>query len=183
MHLRSSDKFSWLISQGNAATNPLLPEPERLQAAVQHYEALERLDTVSAELATKLIKGFAAQIPNFLMTASDPSEPAGVRQYIIHFTHKNGLHHISHSAATQITSRPAFMSAAFSIAETAAQNIDLGTISQAMLKMVTEPSEDIEVRRDAALLHVLATLHERYGFRQPPPANQDAINLYRDIAP
>ncbi len=183
MYLRSSDKLDWLIRMGNAATNPLLSESERLQSAVQHYEGLENLDKVSPELATQLIKAFAVQIPNFLICACDTSETAGIRQYIIHFTLRNGLHHLSQSAASQLASQSAFDRAAFSIAETAFHEIDLNLISNAMLEMVTEPGDNIEVRRDAALLHVLAALHKTYEFRQPPPANQEAIKLYRDLAP
>jgi hypothetical protein len=183
MYLPDVQKLNWLTLQGNTVTNPLLTEPERLHAAIQHTESLENLDKASPALATQLIKGFASQIGNFLITATDTSEPAGVRQYIIHFTLRNGLHHISQAGGAQLEAQSPFSSAAFSIAETAAINIDLDQISRAMLQIVTDPGDDIEVRRDAALLHILSTLHQTYQFRQPPPATDEAIKVYRDISP
>lgn len=184
MYLPNEHKLEWLINSGKVITNTMLPEAVRLQAAVQHTEALERLETTGPDLATDLIRTYAAQIGNFMLAATDPSEPPGIRQYIILFAIKNGLHHISKAGAAQVSKESAFDNAAFSIAATATRNIDLANLNKALFEIMADPTDDQEVRRDACHVHVLVTLHEDYQFSQVPPnLREGGLDTYLDRAP
>ncbi len=183
MYVPDAEKYDWLIDNGRAITNPLLDESTRLQAAVELPEALELLHKVHPEQATALIKGYAAQIGNFAMAASDPSESRFIRLYILNFTLKNGLYHLSHAGASQLAQETPFDRAAFSIAETATQNIDLAKLKKTMHEIMADPTDDIEVREDALKLHFLIDLHEAYKFRQIPPDFRDQLGVYLDSRP
>ena len=183
MYLVDDLKYEWMINAGKAVSNPLLPDYARLQAAVEHTKALELLEKVDPTLATTLIKTYAAQMDKFLMAASDPSETPFLRQFILNFTIKNGLYHISKAGALQLAQKSSFDSAAFSIADTAAQSIDLKPIKKTMHQIMADPTDDIDVRRDALRAHLTVTLHEEYKFRQVPPDFSNRAGVYPDRSP